>query len=101
MATDTQFYMVWAERRADSIFGSSSSPVMRNGAFLCFESEEKANAEAARLNGRAGGSHVHYSVKPTLIKMALPSTPANGKAPEPQYAMPLSNAACTVRPRSF
>ena len=99
MASETYFFMVWAERRPDSIFGASSSPVMRNGAFLCFESEEKARAEAARLNGRACGAHVHYSVKPTLIKMALPSSPA--EAPKSEYAMPLSNAACTVRPSSF
>jgi hypothetical protein len=101
MANETYFFMVWAERRADSIFGASSSPVMRNGAFLCFESEEKARAEAARLNGRAGDSHVHYSVKPTLIKMALPSAGTKAEAPKSDYAMPLSNAACTVRSGSF
>jgi hypothetical protein len=36
MPSETYFYMVWAERRADSIFGASTRPVMRNGAFLCF-----------------------------------------------------------------
>jgi hypothetical protein len=101
MQGDTYFFMVWAHRSADSIFGAASNPVMRNGAFLCFEKEEKARAEADRLNARSGGSHVHYEVRPTLIKMAIPSGQSNGKAAEPQYAMPLSNAACTVTPRSF
>jgi hypothetical protein len=100
MPSETYFYMVWAERRADSIFGASTSPVMRNGAFLCFESEERARAEAARLNSRADGSPVHYSVKPTLIRMSLPSA-LGTEAEAPGYAMPLSNAACTIRPRSF
>ena len=54
MPTDTYLFMVWAHRHADSIFGASSTPVMRNGALLCFEDEQKALAEADRLNGRAG-----------------------------------------------
>jgi hypothetical protein len=101
MASDTYFYMVWAHRAAGSIFGASTSPVMRNGRFLCFESEEKARGEADRLNARSGGSHVHYSVKPTLIQMALPSGATNGKGTEPHYKLPLSDAACRVTSRSF
>ena len=46
MAHGTYLFMVWAHRSADSVFGAASSPVMRNGAFLWFESEEKARAEA-------------------------------------------------------
>jgi len=101
MPSDTYFFMVWAHRSATSIFGASVSPVMRNGKFLCFESEAKARAEADRLNARSGGTHMHYSVKPTLIQMALPNRAANGKSAEADYAMPLSGAACRVSPRSF
>jgi hypothetical protein len=101
MANDTYFFMIWAHRSADSIFGASSNPVMRNGRFLCFENEAKARAEADRLNARSGGSHIHYSVTPTRMQMALPSAVSNGHAAETSYAMPLSDAACRVSPRSF
>ena len=101
MQKDTFFYMVWAHRSGGSLFGAASSPVMRNGVFLCFEEEAKARAEADRLNARASGGHVHYDVKPTPVQLKLPSAPSNGKAAEPQYAMPLSNAACTVTNRSL
>jgi hypothetical protein len=53
MPTDTLVYMVWAHRSADSIFGAAANPVMRNGAFLYFDSEEKARAETDRLNARS------------------------------------------------
>jgi hypothetical protein len=101
MQNDTHFFMVWAHRSAGSIFGAASSPVVRNGVFLCFESEERARAESDRLNARAGGSHVHYSVKPTPVQMALPRSPGKGASPEPQFAMPLSGAPCTVSSRSL
>jgi hypothetical protein len=42
----TYLFMVWAHLSADSMFGAASSPVMRNGAFLSFESERKTLAEA-------------------------------------------------------
>jgi hypothetical protein len=101
MLNDTYFFMVWAHRAADSIFGASSNPVMRNGRFLCFENEAKACAEADRLNARSGGSRIHYSVTPTRIQMALPNERSKAKAAEAAHAMPLSDAACTVSPRSF
>jgi len=101
MPSGTYFFMVWAHRSAGSIFGASTNPVMRNGRFLCFESEQKARAEVDRLNARSGGSHVHYRVKPTVIQMALPSGRANGNGKAAEYRMPLSNAACRVTPRSF
>ena len=31
------FFRIWAHRSAGSMFGAASSPVIRNGAFLCFE----------------------------------------------------------------
>ncbi len=57
MQSDTQFYLVWAHRGPDSIFGAASHPVIRNGVFLCFDTEERARAETDRLNARSGGTH--------------------------------------------
>ena len=74
MLNDTQFSMVWAHRGPDSIFGPTAKPVIRNGAFLCFDNEETARAECDRLNAGVGAAHVHYTVKPaqaqTLKKIA-------------------------------
>ena len=64
MQNDTHFFMVWAHRSADSMFGPTSKPVIRNGAFLCFDNEERARAERDRLNAGPSAAHVHYSVKP-------------------------------------
>jgi hypothetical protein len=97
----TYLFMVWAHRSADSMFGAASSPVMRNGAFLCFESEEKARSEADRLNSRTGPSHMHYSVKPTLVRMALPGGRPKAEGAEPEYAISLSDAPCSVTNRSL
>jgi hypothetical protein len=99
MQSDTHFYMVWAHRSPDSIFGAASTPVVRNGVFLCFDTEERARAETDRLNARSGGTHLHYSVKPTPGQMALPRGLAKGATAEPQFAMPLSSAPCTVSSR--
>jgi hypothetical protein len=62
--SDTNFFTVWANRSAASIFGAASHPVIRNGEYLCFENEERARAECDRLNAASGGSHEHYSIKP-------------------------------------
>jgi hypothetical protein len=96
MQNGTYLFMVWAHRSADSMFGASSSPVMRNGAFLCFETEEKARAEADRLNAHSGHSHMHYSVKPTLVQILPGGRPKAGSG-EPQYAIALSDAPCSNR----
>ena len=101
MQSSTHFFLVWAHRSADSIFGAASSPVIRNGLLLCFENEERARAESDRLNAREGGSHVHYSVKPTPVQMALPRGLAKGAGGKPQFAMPLSAAPCTVSSRTL
>ena len=63
MTSDTHFFTVWTNGGAESIFGAASHPVIRNGEYLCFETEERARAECDRLNA-ASGSHVHYSIKP-------------------------------------
>jgi hypothetical protein len=97
MQNHPQFFMVWAHRSADSIFGASSSPVVRNGALLCFESEDKALAEIDRLNAkRSGGSNIQYSVKPTQLRMSLPQ--GQPKQTIDAYSIPaLSSAPCAVR----
>lgn len=99
MQGDTYLFMVWAHRSGDSIFGAASNPVMRNGAFLCFEDEHKARAESDRLNGRSSGSNVHYSVQPTRVQMALPSERHKDEARESRYAIALTDAPCRVSPR--
>jgi hypothetical protein len=90
MQIDTYFFVVWAHRSAKSIFGAASNPVMLDGAFLCFKTEEKARAASDRFNARSGGSHVHYSVRPVRVQMKRPSGLAKGESDEPRYAMPLS-----------
>ena len=99
MPSDTYLFMVWAHRSADSIFGAAAHPVIRNGAFLCFDSEAKAHAESDRLNARSGGSHVLYGVQPTRVRMSLPQTMHKEKAAQPAFALPLLAAPCTVSPR--
>ena len=101
MQTDTHFYMVWAHRSPDSIFGAASSPVVRNGVFVCFDTEARACAETDRLNARSGGTNMHYSVKPTPVQMALPRGLVKGATAEPQFAMPLSSAPCRVSSRAL
>ena len=98
MQSDTYLFMVWAHRSAESIFGAAAHPVIRNGAFLCFDSEEKARLESDRLNARSGGSHVHYGVQPTRVRMSLPQTIFK-EAVQPAFALPLLAAPCTVSPR--
>ena len=74
MQDDTHFFMVWAHRGAASMFGPTFKPVIRNGAFLCFDNEERARAECDRLNAGLGAAHMHYTVEPaparTLKKVA-------------------------------
>ena len=59
----THFFTVWSHRSANSLFGAASNPVMRNGAVLCFESEERARAVCNRLNAARSSSQVRYSIK--------------------------------------
>ena len=101
MQHGTYLFMVWAHRSADSLFGAASSPVMRNAAFLCFETEEKARAEADRLNARSGHSHMYYSVKPTLVQMAIPGGRPKAEGAETKYSLSLSDAPCSVTNRSL
>ena len=107
MQTGTHFFMVWAHRGAESIFGPASKPVIRNGAFLCFDNEERARAECDRLNAGRGVAHVHYSVKPahaqTLKKAAedfslLPTLSTSPCAAGGRRPNALASAALARRP---
>ena len=76
-----QHFFVWTHRSAPSIFGAAFHPVVE---LLCFATEERAQAECDRLNAGAGGSHVHYTVKPAYVQPA----PANSLAsPEDGLAL--------------
>jgi len=92
MQIDTCVYVVWAHRSARSLFGPASNPVVQNGGFLCFNTEEKARAESDELNARSGGSHVRYSVRPIPVQMNRPSGFAKSESTVPHYAVPPAKA---------
>jgi hypothetical protein len=103
MTSDTPFFTVWTNGSAESIFGAASHPVIRNGEYLCFETEERARAECDRLNA-ASGSHVHYSIKPAHA-LASPArgllSLANGlrwPAPRASARRPESPPSPSARP---
>ena len=54
-----------------------------------------------RENARSGGTLMHYSIKPTSVQVALPAASAKAGTAEPQFAMPLSSAPCTVSSRAL
>ena len=87
MQIDTYVYMVWAQRSARSLFGPASNPVMQNGGFLCFSTEEKARAESDELNARSGGTHVRYSVRLIPVRMNRPSGFAESESGAPSYGV--------------
>jgi hypothetical protein len=88
------FFRIWAHRSAGSMFGAASSPVMRNGAYLCFEDEARAQAECDRLNAHRGEVNVHYSVMPTHIEASLPSELTKRKPAEAPSFPALATAPC-------
>ena len=87
------FFRIWTHRSAGSMFGTASSPVIRNGAFLCFEDEARAQAECDRLNARRGDVHVHYSVMPTHIEASLPQEMKRKPTEAPSFPA-LATASC-------
>jgi hypothetical protein len=88
------FFRIWAHRSAGSMFGAASSPVMRNGAFLCFEDKARAQGECDRLNAHRGDVNVHYTVMPTHIEAALPSELTKRKPEEAPSFPALATAPC-------
>jgi hypothetical protein len=98
MTNDTTFFRVWAHRSGDSIFGGASSPVIRNGAYLCFDTEGRAQAECDRLNARRGDIHVHYSIMPTHIEASLPQEMKRKPTEAPSFPA-LATAPCLASDR--
>ncbi len=88
MQIDTLVYVVWAHRDARSLFGPASNPVMQNGGFLCFNTEERAQSESDELNARSGATHVRYSVKPVPVLLNRPDAVAKIGSAAPHFAMP-------------
>lgn len=93
MHTDTYLFVVLARRKADSIFGAGSNPVMRNGKLLCFKTEARARAERDRLTARTGEPHVRYSVRPIHLQLKPPREAAKAQSPVLQQAAPIPKAA--------
>ena len=92
--SNTHFFRVWCHRHRDSIFGAASSPVIRNGAFLCFENEERAQAECDRLNAKRSDTGVRYSVEPTHIEAVLPQQTARRAPADAPAFSALATAPC-------
>ncbi len=82
MTSHARFFKVWCHRYPGSIFGAGSSPVIRNGAFLCFDSEQRAQAECDALNAQRNDMQVRYSVEASHVEIAAPlQAPARAQAP--------------------
>jgi hypothetical protein len=94
MTASTRFFGIWTHRSRDSIFGPASNPLIRNGAFLCFDNEEGAQAECDRLNRRRTDMQVHYSVEATHIEALLPQEPAKRSPTEAPSFSALATAPC-------
>jgi hypothetical protein len=92
--SNARFFRVWAHRHPESIFGAASSPVIRNGAYLCFESEESAQTECDRLNARRSDMQVRYSVEPTHIEALLPQAATKRSPVEAPSFSALATAPC-------
>jgi hypothetical protein len=99
MTSTMTFFRIWAHRSSGSIFGAASSPVIRNGAFLCFETEQSAQAECDRLNAHMGDLNVHYTVMPTHIEATLPSGPAKRNVADAPAFSALATAPCIASDR--
>lgn len=99
MTSTMTFFRIWAHRSSGSIFGAASSPVIRNGAFLCFETEDRARAECDRLNAHRGDLNVHYTVMPTHMEATLPSEPAKRNVADAPAFSALATAPCIASDR--
>jgi hypothetical protein len=88
MTNHARFFKVWCHRYAASIFGAGSSPVIRNGAFLCFDSEQRAQTECDRLNAQRNDMQVRYSVEPSHVEVAVPlQAPSRAQVQAPPFLM--------------
>jgi hypothetical protein len=94
MTVNTPFFRIWSHRSPASIFGPASSPVIRNGAYLCFDSEERAQAECDKLNARRTDTQAHYSVEATHVEALLPQEQAKRVPTEAPSFSALATAPC-------
>jgi hypothetical protein len=69
--SNTSRFVVWVHRSPESLSRAASNPVIRNGALLFFEDEDRARAECDRLNAHLGNPHVHYTIQPAAGRGAL------------------------------
>lgn len=100
MHIDRFYFVVWAHRSADSLFGARSNPVVVNGAVVCFKTEEEARAESDRLNARLGGSHVRYSVRPICVPVKLPNPSSRTESARPRQTSPFANGHRAAPPHA-
>ncbi|MEZ5827019.1 MAG: hypothetical protein R3D01_00930 [Hyphomicrobiales bacterium] len=100
MHIDRFYFVVWAHRSADSVFGAGSNPVVVNGAVLCFKTEEEARAESDRLNARLGGSHVRYFVRPVCVPVKLPNPSSRPTSARPRQTAPFANGHRATAPHA-
>ena len=69
MIGNTRF-TVWLHRGDKRIFGTTSSPVSRDGLILTFSDEGHAHEECTRLNVASGDPYARYSVEKELTVRA-------------------------------
>ena len=60
---DNGCFVVWVRRSTESIFGSASYAVNRNGSLLAFRDEDEATLQCDQLNAHRGSDQIHYSVE--------------------------------------
>ena len=82
--SNTSRFVVWVHRSPNSLFGAASNPVIRNGALLFFDEEDRARAECDRLNAHLSTPHVHYAVQPASAEpISPPKVPSHAYAVAP------------------
>jgi len=94
MTVSTRFFRIWTHRSRASIFGPASSPVIRNGAYLCFDNEARAQVECDRLNAQRTDMQAHYSVEATHIEALLPQEQVKRAPAEAPSFSALATAPC-------
>jgi len=84
--SNTSRFVIWVHRSPNSLFGAASNPVIRNGALLFFDDEDRARAECDRLNAHSGSPHAHYAVQlaqSSAEPISPPKVPSHADAVAP------------------